>query len=118
MRSEPFTLGDTPGGAPPAPVAPPLPEDTRVTALYDGRRHVVTAGPGDPVLLDALLRDHPDVPYACREGICGSCRAKVLTGEVATGPQHALDAGQLAAGYTLTCRARPLGAEVTVDFDA
>ncbi|MET8170075.1 2Fe-2S iron-sulfur cluster-binding protein [Streptomyces sp. NPDC005329] len=129
VRSELFALGDTPptppaAGTPPAARTPPAagaprtPEGTRVTALYDGHRRVVTAGPRDPALLDALLRDHPDVPYACREGICGSCRAKVLTGEVATGPQYALDAGQLAAGYTLTCRARPLGAEVTVDFDA
>ncbi|MCS0602724.1 2Fe-2S iron-sulfur cluster-binding protein [Streptomyces sp. LP11] len=117
VRSELFTLGAAPR-TPPVPGAPPTPEGTRITALYDGRRRVVTAGPRDPALLDALLRDHPDVPYACREGICGSCRAKVLTGEVATGPQHALDAAQLAAGYTLTCRARPLGAEVTVDFDA
>ncbi|WP_405633077.1 2Fe-2S iron-sulfur cluster-binding protein [Streptomyces sp. NBC_00016] len=123
VRSELFALGDTPPlppvpGTPPVPGAPRIPEGTRVTALYDGHRRVVTAGPRDPALLDALLRDHPDVPYACREGICGSCRAKVLTGEVATGPQYALDAGQLAAGYTLTCRARPLGSEVTVDFDA
>ncbi|KQX65477.1 2Fe-2S iron-sulfur cluster-binding protein [Streptomyces sp. Root1310] len=127
VRSELFALGDTPP-LPPVPSTPPVPgavpgaprtlEGTRVTALYDGHRRVVTAGPRDPALLDALLRDHPDVPYACREGICGSCRAKVLTGEVATGPQYALDAGQLAAGYTLTCRARPLGGEVTVDFDA
>ncbi|MEU8541474.1 2Fe-2S iron-sulfur cluster-binding protein [Streptomyces sp. NPDC048717] len=121
VRSELFTLGrdgsDTPAVRP-APEAPPAADGTRITALYDGRRRVVTARPEDPALLDTLLRDHPDVPYACREGICGSCRAKVLDGEVATGPQYALDAGQLADGYTLVCRATPLGAEVTVDFDA
>lgn len=125
VRSELFTLGDTaespavPDAPSPAPPdEPPTAEGIRVTALYDGRRRVVTARPGDPALLDALLRDHADVPYACREGICGSCRAKVVDGEVATGPQYALDAGQLADGYTLVCCARPLGTEVTVDFDA
>ncbi|MEK8146600.1 2Fe-2S iron-sulfur cluster-binding protein [Streptomyces sp. M10(2022)] len=65
-----------------------------------------------------MLRTHPDVPYACREGICGSCRARVLSGRVTTGAQYALDAAELAAGYTLVCRAQPLGAELTLDFDA
>ncbi|MEU9735620.1 2Fe-2S iron-sulfur cluster-binding protein [Streptomyces sp. NPDC048002] len=116
IRSELFTSGGVPAPVP-VPGAPPTANATRITALYDGHRRVVTARPGEPTLLDALLRDHPDVPHACREGICGSCRAKVVTGEVVTGVQYALDGAQLAAGYTLTCRARPLGAEVTVDFD-
>ncbi|WP_244188945.1 2Fe-2S iron-sulfur cluster-binding protein [Streptomyces yokosukanensis] len=119
IRSELFTLGDSPDPTPPpARPARTSPHGTRVTALYDGRHRVVTAQPQDAALLDSLLRDHPDVPYACREGICGSCRAKVRAGQVTTGPQHALDATELAAGYTLTCRARPLTPEVTLDFDA
>ncbi|MFJ8150230.1 2Fe-2S iron-sulfur cluster-binding protein [Streptomyces sp. NPDC096048] len=117
VRSERFTSGDAPDTQT-APRVGTAPGGTRVTALYDGHRRVVTAGPRDRALLDALLREFPDAPYACREGICGSCRAKVLSGEVATGPQYALDARQIAAGYTLTCRAGPLGTEVTVDFDA
>jgi ring-1,2-phenylacetyl-CoA epoxidase subunit PaaE len=118
VRSELFTLGDTPPATPPPATGTTVPDGTRVTALFDGRRRVATAGPEDAALLDALLRAHPDVPYACREGICGSCRAKVVSGRVATGSAHALDAGELAAGYTLTCRARPLSAEITLDFDA
>ncbi|MEU0009083.1 2Fe-2S iron-sulfur cluster-binding protein [Streptomyces sp. NPDC006314] len=117
VRWEPFTLGDTPRTPPPADPTT-APHETRVTAVFDGHQRVATVGPQDAALLDALLRTHPDVPYACREGICGSCRAKVLAGQVTTGSQHALDAGELAAGYTLACRARPLTGEITLDFDA
>ncbi|WP_369193072.1 2Fe-2S iron-sulfur cluster-binding protein [Streptomyces djakartensis] len=100
---------------PPGPVSA---AEARVSALLDGRRRVAAVGPGDASLLDALLRAHPDVPYACREGVCGSCRAKVVSGRVTADAQHALDDRDLAAGYTLVCRARPDTPEVTVDFDA
>ncbi|MFI0235798.1 2Fe-2S iron-sulfur cluster-binding protein [Streptomyces sp. NPDC016845] len=100
------------------PETAPGARPARITALFGGRRAAVTAEPQEDVLLDALLRAHPEVPYACREGVCGSCRAKVLTGEVELGDQYALDADDLAAGYTLVCRARPRSTEVTLDFDA
>ncbi|MFP8962704.1 2Fe-2S iron-sulfur cluster-binding protein [Streptomyces nanhaiensis] len=117
IRSEPFTPADTPPrSAPPRQTAPS--RRTRVTALLGGHRRLATAGPEDASILDALLRAHPDVPHACREGVCGSCRARVLSGRVTAGPQYALHAEELAAGYTLVCRARPLGTELTLDFDA
>ncbi|GGY00535.1 phenylacetic acid degradation protein [Streptomyces minutiscleroticus] len=124
VRCEPFTPGATPHDAPPVAVAPPAAgpagpaEETRITAVLGGRRGTVPVRPQDQVILDALLRARPDVPYACRDGVCGSCRAKVLSGEVALGRQYALDPQDLAAGYTLVCRARPRTAEVTLDFDA
>ncbi|MFI0228000.1 2Fe-2S iron-sulfur cluster-binding protein [Streptomyces sp. NPDC017086] len=119
-RWETFTpAGTPPHGAPPDPPETAVQETrTRVTALLGGRRRPATAGPEDDTVLDALLRTHPDVPYACREGVCGSCRARVLSGRVTTAPQYALDAEDIAAGYTLVCRARPLGTELTLDFDA
>ncbi|MBN0048541.1 2Fe-2S iron-sulfur cluster binding domain-containing protein [Streptomyces actuosus] len=90
----------------------------RVTAVIDGRSTVVVLEPGDRVVLDAVLRARPEVPYACRDGVCGSCRAKVVAGAVALGRQHALDDRDLARGYTLACRARPRTDELTLDFDA
>ncbi|GAA2549670.1 phenylacetate-CoA oxygenase/reductase subunit PaaK [Streptomyces levis] len=118
VRWELFTAdGTRPRTPEPAGRAPGAGE-YRVTALLDGRRRAATVLPHDPVLLDALLRSHPDVPYACREGVCGSCRAKVLSGQVAADGQHALDERDRAAGYTLVCRARPRTPEVTLDFDA
>ncbi|MFE1196233.1 2Fe-2S iron-sulfur cluster-binding protein [Streptomyces olivaceoviridis] len=130
VRWESFTAGSPPpsAGSPPAgrPGRPtddiveraPAAGTSRVTALLDGQRRRTTVGPQDTVILDALLRAHPDVPYACREGVCGSCRAKVLSGRVRADRQHALDDRDRAEGYTLVCRARPDSAEVVVDFDA
>ncbi|MEE1928335.1 2Fe-2S iron-sulfur cluster-binding protein [Streptomyces sp. TRM 70351] len=121
VRSEVFTpAGTAPGTAPDGAPSPPAaaPHRTRVTALLGGRRRLATAGPEDATVLDALLRAHPEVPYACREGVCGSCRARVLSGRVAAETLEALGADEVAAGYTLACRARPLGPELTLDFDA
>ncbi|MDO0924349.1 2Fe-2S iron-sulfur cluster-binding protein [Streptomyces sp. TG1A-8] len=115
VRTEVFTADGAP--APPVPVPADAAPDTKVTAVIAGRSSVVAVEPQDAVILDALLRVRPDVPYACRDGVCGSCRAKVVTGAVVLGSQQALDAGDLAAGYTLVCRARPRTGEVTVDFD-
>ncbi|GGV60774.1 phenylacetic acid degradation protein [Streptomyces griseoloalbus] len=106
----------SPGASPAGPV--PAAGETRVTALLAGGRRVATVLPQDAAILDALLRAHPDVPYACREGVCGSCRAKVLSGQVTADGQYALDERDRAAGYTLVCRARPRTAEITLDFDA
>ncbi|MFF9488441.1 2Fe-2S iron-sulfur cluster-binding protein [Streptomyces sp. NPDC014676] len=125
VRWELFTSDDT-APRPPETTGPPpkrtgpAPEtgETRVTALLDGRPRATTVLPHDPALLDALLRAHPDVPYACREGVCGSCRAKVLSGQVTADRQHALDERDRATGYTLVCRARPRTPEITLDFDA
>lgn len=115
IRSELFCAS----GAPPEP-EPAAPEvrQGRITTVLGGRTGVVTMLPEDDVLLDAVLRHRPEAPYSCRDGVCGSCRAKVVSGAVTTGSQYALDAEDLDAGYTLTCRARPRADDVTLDFDA
>jgi len=118
VRWELFTTDGTPPRAPEPAGQAPRAGEHRVTALLDGRRRAATVLPDDPVLLDALLRSHPDMPYACREGVCGSCRAKVVSGQVTADGQHALDERDRAAGYTLVCRARPRTPEITLDFDA
>lgn len=128
VRWELFSSGATPAApsADPAPTrlthstagSSPAAGSSQVTAVLDGHRRHTTVGPRDTVILDALLRAHPDVPYACREGVCGSCRAKVLSGRVRADGQHALDERDRAAGYTLVCRARPDTPEVVLDFDA
>ncbi|SMF40824.1 2Fe-2S iron-sulfur cluster-binding protein [Streptomyces sp. Amel2xC10] len=99
-------------------LATPTAGSSRVRAVIGGRTTAVTMAPGDRVVLDPVLRARPEVPYACRDGVCGSCRALVVSGEVTLGRQHALDPRDLAAGYTLACRARPATPDLTLDFDA
>ncbi|MGM9384655.1 2Fe-2S iron-sulfur cluster-binding protein [Streptomyces antibioticus] len=121
VRRELFSADGAPGELPddhgPAPSAP-TPGSSRVRAVIGGRTTAVTMAPGDRVVLDPVLRARPEVPYACRDGVCGSCRALVVSGEVTLGRQHALDPRDLAAGYTLACRARPATPDLTLDFDA
>ena len=69
-------------------------------------------------ILNAALRVRPDVPFACAGGVCGTCRAKVVSGTVDMEENYALEPDELANGYVLTCQSRPTSPEVTVDYDA
>lgn len=91
--------------------------NVRITASLGGRTAVAVMEEQDRTALDALLRVMPDTPYSCREGLCGSCRARVTHGTLTTDRQYVLGPGELAAGYTLACRARPESDETGLDFD-
>lgn len=69
-------------------------------------------------LLNAALRVRADVPFACAGGVCGTCRAKVVSGDVKMEENYALEKDEVEAGYILTCQTRPCSDAVTVDFDA
>ncbi|MFW0170074.1 1,2-phenylacetyl-CoA epoxidase subunit PaaE [Rothia sp. P4278] len=69
-------------------------------------------------LLNAALRVRPDVPFACAGGVCGTCRAKVISGQVDMDENYALEKDEVDAGYILTCQSRPCSDAVSVDFDA
>lgn len=69
-------------------------------------------------LLNAALRVRADVPFACAGGVCGTCRAKVVSGDVKMEENYALEKEEVEAGYILTCQTRPCSEAVTVDFDA
>ncbi|HZK31359.1 MAG TPA: 1,2-phenylacetyl-CoA epoxidase subunit PaaE, partial [Corynebacterium sp.] len=69
-------------------------------------------------VLNAALRSRPDVPYACAGGVCGTCRAKVVSGDFEMDENYALEPEEVEAGYVLTCQTRATGESLTVDFDA
>lgn len=69
-------------------------------------------------VLNAALRTRPDVPFACAGGVCGTCRAKLVSGSCDMDENYALEADEVAAGYILTCQSRPTSDEIAVDFDA
>jgi ring-1,2-phenylacetyl-CoA epoxidase subunit PaaE len=88
-----------------------------VTVLLDGRTSEVPVAAGERVL-DAALRVRPELPFACRGGVCATCRARLLAGEVRMDRNYALEPDELAAGYVLTCQSHPCGAGVVLDYDA
>lgn len=88
-----------------------------LTVLLDGRASWVGMG-RDERVLDAALRVRGELPYACRGGVCATCRAKVTEGEVRMARNWALEPDELAAGYVLTCQSRPVADRLTVDYDA
>ena len=57
-------------------------------------------------------------PYACKAGVCATCRAKVVTGSVEQGARYGLTDEEIEAGYILTCQSVPVGDDVRVDYDA
>lgn len=88
-----------------------------VTVVLDGRETTLNL-PADTPILDAAQRVRADLPFACKGGVCGTCRAKVTAGEVEMRRNYALEEDEVAAGFVLTCQALPRSGEVTVDYDA
>jgi ring-1,2-phenylacetyl-CoA epoxidase subunit PaaE len=100
---------------------PPVPVDdttgASVTVVLDGRAHTFRLPRDGASILDATLRVRADAPYACKTAVCGTCRARVLEGEVEMDAGYALEPAERRAGYVLTCQAHPVSERVTVDYD-
>lgn len=88
-----------------------------VTVILDGRATTTAIGRDTPVL-DGAQRVRPDLPFACKGGVCGTCRARVRAGEVRMRRNFALDQAEVDAGYVLTCQSLPVSDELTIDYDA
>jgi ring-1,2-phenylacetyl-CoA epoxidase subunit PaaE len=90
---------------------------SQVTVVLDGRSTTL-ALPRDVPVLDSAQKVRGDLPFACKGGVCGTCRARVTDGEVQMRRNYALEAAEVEAGYVLTCQTVPVSEAVTVDFDA
>lgn len=97
--------------------APVEGEVSQVTVLLDGRSTVTPMSRAQSIL-DGAARTRSDLPFACKGGVCGTCRAVVRSGEVDMRRNYALDDAEVDAGFVLTCQTYPVSDEVTVDFDA
>lgn len=91
-------------------------ETSEVTVVRSGRATTLTLPRSVPVL-DAAQRVRGDLPFACKGGVCGTCRAMVTGGTVTMRRNFALEEDELAAGYALTCQALPCSEALTVDYD-
>ena len=78
-----------------------------VTIKLDGRTSDLELRPDDVGVLEAALRVRSDLPFACRGGVCGTCRAKLVEGTVAMDVNYALEPEEIEDGYVLTCQSHP-----------
>ena len=79
-------------------------------------RREVPVAEGEAIL-DAALRAGMDLPFACKGGMCSTCRAKLVEGEAAMEVNYSLESWELKAGFILTCQAKPVSRKVVVDYD-
>jgi ring-1,2-phenylacetyl-CoA epoxidase subunit PaaE len=88
-----------------------------LTVVLDGRSSRLALPAGTPIL-DGAQQARPDLPFACKGGVCGTCRARVTQGTAVMRRNYALADHEVSAGYVLTCQAVPSTADITVDYDA
>ncbi|HRD86551.1 MAG TPA: 2Fe-2S iron-sulfur cluster-binding protein, partial [Rubrivivax sp.] len=89
----------------------------RIGVVRDGLTREVGFLPTDESILAAAARAGMDVPYSCKSGVCSTCRAKLLEGQVRMDRNFALEKADLEAGFILTCQAHPLTERVLISFD-
>ena len=109
--------GEAPRETVAAGVAPRDEGTSSVTVVLDGRSSTFDVPHTGQRILDAALAVRPDAPYACKGGVCGTCRAKLLDGEVAMDRNYALEQDEIDAGFVLACQSRPVSDTVSLDFD-
>jgi ring-1,2-phenylacetyl-CoA epoxidase subunit PaaE len=89
---------------------------SEVTVRLDSRTTTAVV-PRDTTVLEGAQRVRPDLPFACKGGVCGTCRAKVVRGKVHMRRNFALEEAEVRAGFVLTCQSVPMSDAVEVDFD-
>jgi ring-1,2-phenylacetyl-CoA epoxidase subunit PaaE len=91
---------------------------SKVSVRLDGTTFNIDLGYDGDTVLDAALKNGADLPYACKGGVCSTCRAKVVEGEVEMEANYSLEPDELARGFVLTCQSHPRSERVVIDFDA
>ncbi len=101
----------------PAAVRKDAGDEVSIAVTLDGVTRVFGMARGAGSLLDAALAADLDVPYACKAGVCSTCRAKVTEGRAEMAVNHALEDYEVRAGYVLTCQCIPLTDRIAVTYD-
>jgi len=113
-------------GAPKGPRALRTGQDARVapgkgqcevTVLQDGYSRTFTIAKNQDSVLDAALAQGIELPYSCKGGVCSTCRAKVVQGEVDMDANFALEDYEVARGFVLCCQSFPVSDRLVIDFD-
>lgn len=90
---------------------------SNVTVTADGRSLTFRLATVGENILDAGIRNGLSLPYSCKGGVCATCKARLVRGNVEMDISHGLEQHEIEAGYILTCQSHPLSDDVTVDFD-
>ncbi|MEU9286301.1 1,2-phenylacetyl-CoA epoxidase subunit PaaE [Streptomyces sp. NPDC048275] len=90
---------------------------SQVTVTLDGRITTSTLS-RRRTILDGAQKNRPDLPFACKGGVCGTCRALVTDGEADMRRNFALEPAEVDAGYVLTCQSFPVSETLSVDYDS
>ncbi|MBS1132286.1 MAG: Ferredoxin:Oxidoreductase FAD/NAD(P)-binding:Oxidoreductase FAD-binding region [Proteobacteria bacterium] len=99
-----------------APTRVAAAKDIALTVVLDGKEHELQIGPDEHVL-DAAMNAGLDLPFSCKAGVCCTCRAKVLCGEVVMDKNYTLEGDEMAQGFVLSCQARATTKRLVVSFD-
>lgn len=120
IHIERFGVAQLPAGQGGAVIHEARPGDAevaRVLIIRDGLRREIEFRKDQPSILDCATAAGLEVPFSCTSGVCGTCRAKLLEGEVRMERNFALDKNEVADGFVLTCQAHPLTERVVLSFD-
>ena len=98
------------------PIAATAPPKNIAALIVDGKRREVPVAEGEAIL-DAALRAGMDLPFACKGGMCSTCRAKVVEGKVEMALNYSLEPWEIEAGFVLTCQSHPVTDKVVIDYD-
>ena len=99
------------------PVAGERSPKSKITIKADGRSFDFELAFDGDTILNTALKEGADLPFACKGGVCASCRAKLVEGEVEMEMNWALEPEEVQQGYILTCQSHPKTEKVVIDFD-
>ena len=92
-------------------------QSSHIQIKLDGRSFEFDLPYNSKTILDAALSSGADLPYACKGGVCTTCKAKLLKGNVQMNVNYGLEPEEVAAGFILTCQSHPTTENVVIDFD-
>ena len=92
--------------------------NAKIKVILDGHEHDFNIYKSDETVLDTALKNGADLPFACKGGVCATCKAKLEKGTIEMLVNYGLEPDEIEAGYILTCQSVPTSDEVTVNFDA